>query len=405
MKRKNFMNFTDSNISELEIGTKKYDVRDRGGRQSLPGLLVRVESSGTKTFYFVYSFNRRREWLWIGPAAMGVAAARLRIKEEWSNVSRGINPQAARMANRGGITFEQLQKRHVEEYAKIHNKSWEQADKLIRAYVLPSWGNLRASEIKRAHVRALFGKLSVETPILANQVKAAVSAVFKFGMDEEVVTLNPCKGIKDNPTNDRERKLSKTELPLFWKACDSVHPVKAAVLKTILLTGQRPGEVSHMRREHIRDGWWELPGKPVPGLKWPGTKNKESHWVWLSSKVQELIGEGTTGFVFASERGNAVGELGLAMREISKLCAFDPVVTPHDLRRTMSSTITARKHGRDAMNRILNHRKKGDTETYDRHDYEDENKIIMEDVAATFTRSIDGEERDNVVAAEFRKAK
>ena len=33
-------------------------------------------------------------------------------------------------------------------------------------------------------------------------------------------------------------------------------------LKLILLTGQRPGEVAAMQREHIVDGWWQMPGKP-----------------------------------------------------------------------------------------------------------------------------------------------
>ena len=35
-----------------------------------------------------------------------------------------------------------------------------------------------------------------------------------------------------------------------------------AALKPILLTGQRPGEITHMRGEHIRDGWWEMSGEP-----------------------------------------------------------------------------------------------------------------------------------------------
>jgi ABC transporter substrate binding protein len=25
-----------------------------------------------------------------------------------------------------------------------------------------------------------------------------------------------------------------------------------------------PSEVAHMRREHVKDGWWELPGAPIP---------------------------------------------------------------------------------------------------------------------------------------------
>ena len=49
-------------------------------------------------------------------------------------------------------------------------------------------------------------------------------------------------------------------------ALDKVHPVKATALQVVLLTGQRPGAVAHMRYEHMRDGWWEMPGEFVPNL-------------------------------------------------------------------------------------------------------------------------------------------
>ena len=356
-------NLTDSSVYDLEVEAKKYEVWDA----RLPGLCVRVEGSGRKTFYFVYSFNGRVRWFKVGPSAIGATAARLRARELIGDVARDRDPQAERVGQRStGTTFAQLHHRYLEEHAKRKNKSWTQANSLMIAHVLRPWGNLKATEITRAHVRGLVGKLSIDRPILANSVRAAISAVFTFAVSEEVVAVNPCKGVAENPTQSRERVLSETEIPLFWKACKSVHPVKGAALKAILLTGQRPGEICHMRREHIRDGWWEMPGKPVPELGWPGTKNGSSHRVWLSAKVRELINPTVTnvtvGFVFASERGNAVGELGLAMREISGLCAFDPAVTPHDLRRTAGSTITGRGHGREAMDRILNHRKKSVTD-------------------------------------------
>jgi integrase len=64
--------------------------------------------------------------------------------------------------------------------------------------------------------------------------------------------------------------------------------------------------------------------------------------------------------------------------------------TPHDLRRTHGSTITAIGFGRDAMNRIQNHKEGGIADVYDQHKYADENKKIMETVAAKFLSLIDG---------------
>jgi len=278
---------------------------------------------------------------------------------------------------------------------------------LIKRHVLPRWANLTAKEIGRADVKRLVGRISADRPILANSVRAAISAVFTFGVKEEVLSINPCKGVDDNPTTDRDRVLSDAEVVQFWNACEhDVDPVRSAALRTILLTGQRPGEISHMRREHIKGQWWEMPGRPVPELKWPGTKNGGSHRVFLTDNVLELIGEdNNAGFVFASSRGNAVNGLDIAMRQISRLCAFATAATPHDLRRTMGSTITARGHRREAMDRILNHRKKSVTDVYDRHDYAKADQKIMEDISAHLMRLIEGAPDDNVIAAQFRRGK
>ena len=154
-----------------------------------------------------------------------------------------------------------------------------------------------------------------------------------------------------------------------------------------------------MRHEHIVDGWWEMPGEPVPALGWPGTKNGESHRVWLPQPAQAIIaelGDGATGFVFAGARGRPVHGLDAAMRAICKKLGVERA-TPHDLRRTHGSTITALGFGRDAMNRIQNHKEGGIASVYDRHEYADENKRVMEAVAARIMALVEGRPDDKVV--------
>ena len=147
----------------------------------------------------------------------------------------------------------------------------------------------------------------------------------------------------------------------------------------ILLTGQRPGEFAHMRREHIVDGWWQMPGEPVPALGWPGTKNGASHRVWLPKPVQDIIaelGDGATRFRVRRPRGRPISELDGAMRDLRQARSRKGHAArsaPHH-----GTTITGLGFGRDAMNRIQNHREGGIASVYDRHQYADENKRIME---------------------------
>jgi hypothetical protein len=74
------------------------------------------------------------------------------------------------------------------------------------------------------------------------------------------------------------------------------------------------------------------------------------------------------GVVFAGPHGRAIGKLDEPMRTISKALGVDPV-TPHDLRRTHGTTITGLGFGRDAMNRIQNHKEGGIANVYDRYKY------------------------------------
>jgi integrase len=71
--------------------------------------------------------------------------------------------------------------------------------------------------------------------------------------------------------------------------------------------------------------------------------------------------------------------------------------TPHDLRRTHGTTIAALGFGRDAMNRVQNHKDGGIGSIYDRHSYADENRRVMEAVAQRLVSLAEGGAADSKV--------
>ena len=370
---------TELAVRKLTPESSTYLVWDSHTRR----LALKVMPTGSKAWKAIYSFRGRPRWLHLGDASViGLADARLMTAEAMLAVARGRDPAAEKKAERGAGTFGELAERYVEQYAKRHNKSWRQADTLVRRYVLPRWGALQASTISRADVRALMAR--IEAPILANQVLAASSAIFSWAQKQEILSVNPCRGVDRNQTRDRERVLSDSEIPQFWSSFDDAGLIPSSALKLVLLLGQRPGEIAHMRLEHIKDGWWEMPGTSVPELGWPGTKNGKSHRVWLPRAAQALLAEladdASTGFVFLGAPGRPARGLDAAMRAICAKLGVERA-TPHDLRRTHGSTITALGFGRDAMNRIQNHKEGGIASVYDRHGYAEETKRVMEAVA------------------------
>ena len=391
--------FSDIFLKKLKPQPSTFVVWDEYQR----GLGVRVQPTGSKTFKVVYSFHSRPRWYHIGAVdAISLTDARKLASEVMYKVAQGQDPCAERRAQRSQGTFEELATRYLEEYAKKKNKSWKQAEALVRRNLIPKWGKLQAADISRSDVKGMMAR--IEAPIVANQTLAAASAIFSWGIREDILKTNPCQKVERNVTNERERVLSDSEIPKFWAAFDDAGLVESLALKLILLAGQRPGEVRAMHRKHIVDGFWQLPGSPDPKLGWPGTKNGESHRIWLSKPALAVIEQldGDAGFVFAGPRGKAMnkGQLPKAMRAISKKLSVAPV-TPHDLRRTFSTKVTGLGFGRDALNRVTNHKDGGIASVYDRHGYAEENKKIMAAVAAEIMRLVEGRDESNVIEGQF----
>jgi integrase len=344
------------------------------------GLALQIRPNGLRAWKAIYNIRGRTRWFHLGAGnGIGLKEARGLARDIMYAVAKGEDPQADKRARRNAGTFTELAERYVEDHAKRRNKSWRQADALVRRYLLPSWAKLEVKAINRSDVRLAIGRIAA--PVLANQVLATASAIFSWAVKQEVVTVNPCRGIDRHQTTSRERVLADSELPLFWQAFDNAG-IAGTALKLILLTGQRPGEVGHMRSEHIVDGWWEMPGKPT--ADWPGTKNGQSHRVWLPQPAQALLNGGIV------TEGKKSTKLSPIMRSICSELGIADKVTPHDLRRTHGTKVNALGFGRDAMNRIQNHREGGIASVYDRHKYAEENKRIMEAVAAEIIRLAEG---------------
>jgi integrase len=328
------------------------------------GLCLKAQPSGHAAWYAVYRRHGRPRWYHIADAgAVGLADARRIAAKVMLQAAEGGDPAAERRAERGAGTFAELAD-HYLEHAKRRNRSWPQARKLVERFLLPRWGKLKPADVERRDVKNVVA--GIAAPIVANQTLAAASAIFSWAIEEEIVKVNPCSKVERNPTQSRDRVLSEVELPLFWAEM-------SAPLKFLLLTGQRPGEVTAMRWEHVVDGWWQMPSA--------STKTQREHRIWIPEAALAIIAGGTfvppaTGNVFSGRLN-----LGAEMRAICAKLSL-PRATPHDLRRSHGTTVTALGFGRDLMNRIQNHAEGGIATVYDRHGYGPEIKRCMEAVAA-----------------------
>ena len=168
------------------------------------GLVLQVRPSGHRAYKCVYSFKNQVRWHHIADAnEIGLAEARVKAAEIMLARLDGRDPQAekvalARQAKVPSETFAKLAASYVEGHAKKHNRSWEQADYLVRKNLLPQWGALIPAQITQEHVKERMAGIAAK--VVANQTLAAASAIFSWAVKERLaeLTTNPCIGVDRN---------------------------------------------------------------------------------------------------------------------------------------------------------------------------------------------------------------
>ena len=102
-----------------------------------------------------------------------------------------------------------------------------------------------------------------QTEPLGRILFAALSSFFSWCQRHRKVVFNPCDGVfRPNAAPARDRVLGNDEIVALWRACDEMGEPFGALLKLLLLTGARLGEVAGMRRYELSKDFaaWGLSG-------------------------------------------------------------------------------------------------------------------------------------------------
>lgn len=362
------------------------------------GLVLRVYSSGTKTWFLFYRRrdDNRRRYLKLGIyPGVSLKQARELAEIELGRIAAGEDPQADLNATREGSeapTVSALAERYLEEYARVHKRprGYEMDVWQLETYVLPGWAERPIDEITKQDVRGILqdladGKLAANgkpTNVAPRNLRAVLSKMFDWAADQGLLAGNPAAGVKlparvrkHLKKGGRDRVLSDEEIGVLWGQLDKLEeiaetqnhaPVSAAAFRLILLTAQRPGEVLSMRWVDIEDGsWWVIPGEVA--------KNGEANRVPLSPQVQRILDElrphtGASEWVLESpyKKGSHLTTIKTANNGILERSAMRSF-TPHDLRRTAASKMRAMGTSRRVVQAILNHKDRSVTAVYDRY--------------------------------------
>jgi integrase len=282
---------------------------------------------------------------------------------------------------------------YIEKHAKREKASWQEDQRKIERDLLPRWGKRKMKDIRRREIIDLLEdvadgkgdgrrKPGKPAPISANRLAALISRLLTFALDREVIDTYPAHRLPRPGTEiAKDRVLSEEEIRVVWSCVADLAPTTAATWRLILLTGQRPGEVSRMRWEDLRQepgGWTRvLPRVYMKNRRFFQKRDRsDPHLVPLSPQAKaetETLrpASGTGEWVLASRsRGKHLANLRRSNRQLLDFIGIEPRFTPHDLRRTASTS--CRKFGVDpaVIDRIQDHLDSTSVSaTYQRHGY------------------------------------
>ena len=391
------------------------------------GLAARADQAGRVMFSYRYRFGNRRRRLTLGRfPTVSLADARAEAGRIREQVRRGEDPQAERRQARAapaGLSFNELCERYLELYAEPRKASWRDDAGFLRHARLV-WGKREAASIVRQEAARLLFDLASTAPIAANRTRSVLLKMYGWAVDSGLLDINPLHGVrKPGRENSKTRTLSDAEIRLIWRVLDTTtkaEPGTVAALKTLLLLGQRPGEISGMaigelhHLDDARSAYWELPAERM--------KARKSHVVPLPRFALDIITAeiarpraGTSGFVFASKYATRarlsrnslsetlarlIGDLdddGPDANVVAGLKSNRP--TPHDFRRSVISGMSKLGVSRDDRMAVASHSHGDVHAVYDRYDRLPQKRAALEAWERHVQRVISGETDSGGVVA------
>jgi integrase len=318
---------------------------------TLPTFGVRISPKGTKTF--VLKLRNARRALGRYPI-ISLQEARTEAKRLLAERTLGkIRPQS--------ITYPQAVKLFTEDKKRSRRaKTAESYEWMLNRFTFKG----QLSEITGDDIaRTLKGINSRST---YDHALVAARIFFNWAMKRRYVEHNPTFGLSPHGTPTRSRVLTDAELKSIWRAC-STEPANAGeapsretsaslprafatIVKLLILTGQRRGEITALRISWIQDDTITLP-KEI-------TKNGREHTFPIGNITSTLLtglskectlifparGKPSTPFTGWSKSKAALDEL-------SGITNW----TLHDLRRTFATNLAQMAVAPHVIERLLNH--------------------------------------------------
>ncbi|MEJ1341052.1 MAG: tyrosine-type recombinase/integrase [Candidatus Sedimenticola sp. (ex Thyasira tokunagai)] len=390
---------TPKGLDNLKPSDKAYEIADAG----CPGLRVRIEPTGRKTFRWYYQEAGKRRVMTVGTYGdISLAQARRELEKLKDKHKDGVRIAPTAKTPK---TVKDLAEKFYEKRIVPHRKRPEIARAVLDNDIIPWLGKLRLTSVTAPAVASMVDKVVERGAAThAGRVLGIAKQMFRFAVSRGYIGISPAETIKSMDlgieSNIRDRFLELDEIRVFWAALDRVPRMSIQIrlaLKIMLVTGVRGGELRLARWQEINldKGLWTIPVKNQK-LSPKEERKAKPFVVPLPNMVIDLFRElhdcadGSEWVIPGRYEGPLSDKaMGRAVRRMFELKVKDadgnqeplidiPYFSPHDLRRTMRTHLSRLKIPPHIGERCLNHSLGRIVQTYDQDDYLEERREALE---------------------------
>ena len=272
-------------LKPLEVSkTKKPGYHGDGG-----GLWLQVSSSGSKSWIFRFTLNRKQREMGLGAVhTVSLAEARVRAREYRLMLQEGLDPLEKReeikrtdaLARARMMTFDQCAK----EYISTHRSGWKNAkhagqwESTIATYASPVFGSFPVSEVDTSLVMKVLSPIWKDKTETAKRLRGRIESVlgwattsgFRQGenparwrghFENLLAEPNKIRVVKHHPS------LPWKEIPSFMIALREQEGIASRALEFLILTATRTSEALEVTWDELDldAGVWVIPAERMKG--------------------------------------------------------------------------------------------------------------------------------------------
>lgn len=310
-------------------------------------------------------------------SAVNLEAARQKARQHAASVTQGANPSADRKSKQSApsiLSVIEPYLRHAK--ARQRPRSYEETERHLRKHSA-SLHHDRAATVHRAHIAALLDRVSETSgPIAANRLRAALSALWSWGMRAGLIELdsNPVTFTLRHQEKARERTLSDDEFRAIWSATEGDGDY-LRIVRLCALTGSRREEIGSLQWDEV------FPDRILFGAA--RMKAGSAHEMPLLPAITDTLPDrpaDSQGCVFGRGAAGFSGwsrSKGSLDAKLAKGGATMPRWTLHDLRRTFSTRLHDAGVEPLVIEALLAHKQQGVAAVYNRASFRDAKRAAL----------------------------